>query len=259
MLPGTASNRGRDKLFCFWSQECLKRTYPTPLTFQTFPTALERQGNFSQSVSQNGQLIVVKDPNTGTAFPGNIVPASRIDPNGQGLLSVFPLPNAIDPTHTYNYTFNSGIQQPRQDQILRIDWNASSKDQFFARGIHDREAKKGGYGFTLASPSWPQLPVDIEFRSVGFASTWIHSFSPSRINIATFGVNRGTQTVQQPTAAGLAANSLTALGLHIPAWYPAIQSPWPDSERNLCGSLRCSAIEHRSAIPLLRSRQCLEL
>jgi hypothetical protein len=220
LLPGVPFNKGRDKLFFFWSQEFLKRIYPTPLTFETFPSALERQGNFSQSLAQNGQPIVVKDPLTGSPFPGNIVPINRIDPNGQGLLNVFPLPNAVDPTHTYNYAVESGIQQPRQDQILRIDWNASSKDQFFARGIHDLEAKKGGFGFTLASPSWPQLPVDIEFHSVGFVSTWIHTFSPSLINAATFGVNRGTQTVQQPTPAALAANSLTALGIHIPQWFP---------------------------------------
>ncbi|HUA62142.1 MAG TPA: carboxypeptidase-like regulatory domain-containing protein, partial [Verrucomicrobiae bacterium] len=65
LFPRTAFNRGRDKLFFFWSQEFLARVYPTPLTFQTFPTALERQGNFSQSLAQNGQLIVVKDPLTG--------------------------------------------------------------------------------------------------------------------------------------------------------------------------------------------------
>ena len=151
LIPGTGFNKDRDKLFFFWSEEFLKRDYPTNVSFQTFPTALERQGNFSQSLDQNGKLIVVKDPLTNAAFPGNIVPASRIDPNGQGLLSVFPLPNTVDPTHTYNYVFQSDIQQPRNDQVLRIDWNISPQTQFYARGIKDYEAKRGGFGFTLAS------------------------------------------------------------------------------------------------------------
>ncbi|HLK69001.1 MAG TPA: carboxypeptidase-like regulatory domain-containing protein [Bryobacteraceae bacterium] len=220
LFPGTSFNKGHDKLFFFWSQEFLSRTYPTPLTFQTFPTALERQGNFSQSLAQNGQPITIRDSLTNAPFPGNIVPASRIDPNGQGLLNVFPQPNAVDPTRTYNYAFQSEIEQPRQDQILRVDWNISGKDQFFARGMHDYEAKKGGFGFTLASPSWAQLPVDIEFHSMGFVSTWIHTFTPTSINVATFGVNRGTQTIQPPTAAALAANSTAALGLNIPQWFP---------------------------------------
>ena len=57
----------------------------------TFPTALERIGDFSQS--HVTESMIVKDPTTGVAFPGNIVPANRIDPNGQALLNFLPLPN----------------------------------------------------------------------------------------------------------------------------------------------------------------------
>jgi len=220
LIPGTGFNKDRDKLFFFWSEEFLKRDYPTNVSFQTFPTVLERQGNFTQSLDQNGKLIVVKDPLTNAAFAGNMVPASRIDPNGQGLLSVFPLPNTVDPTHTYNYVFQSDIQQPRNDQVLRIDWNISPTTQFYARGIKDYEAKKGGFGFTLASPSWPQLPVDIEFHSQGFVSTLIHTFSSSKVNELTFGVSRGTQTVAPPAPAALAANSRTSLHLNLAQFYP---------------------------------------
>jgi Carboxypeptidase regulatory-like domain len=220
LFPGTGFNRRRERLFFFWSQEFLARAYPTPLTFQTFPTASERAGDFSKSIGQNGKLIALTDPLTHAPFPGNIVPANRIDPNGQILLGVFPQPNANDPTHTYNYAFQSGITQPRNDSILRMDWSISPKNQFYARGIRDYEAKKGGYGFTLASLSWPQLPIDIEFHSVGFVSTWIHTFRPSSVNELTFGVNRGTQSVQPPSAEGLAANSRTALHLNLPQFFP---------------------------------------
>ncbi len=221
LIPGTEFNRHRQRLFFFWSQEFLARAYPTPLTFQTFPTALERNGDFSQSIGQNGKLITVTDPLSHAPFPGNIVPASRIDPNGQILLGVFPLPNSIDPTHTYNYAFPSEIDQPRNDSILRVDWNISEKNQFYARGIRDYESKQGGFGFTLASPSWPQLPVEIDFHSVGFVSTWIHTFRPTSVNEVTFGVNRGLQAVQPPTAAGLAANSRSALHLNLPQFFPS--------------------------------------
>ncbi len=220
LFPGTGFNRHRERLFFFWSQEFLARAYPTPVTFQTFPTALERSGDFSQSVAQNGKLIVVNDPLTHAPFPGNVVPASRINPNGQALLGVFPLPNAVDPTHTYDYAFQSEITQPRNDSILRVDWNISPKNQFYARGMRDYEAKQGGFGFTLASPSWAQLPVDIEFHSVGFVSTWIHTFRPNSVNEVTFGVNRGLQAVQPPSAEGLAANSRSALHLNLPQLFP---------------------------------------
>ncbi len=220
LIPGSDFNRHRDKLFFFWSEEFLRRAYPTSVSYQTFPTALERQGNFSQSVDQNGQLIVIKDPMSGAPFPGNIIPANRIDPNGQALLGLFPLPNAVDPTHTYDYIVQSTILQPRNDQILRIDWNISPNNQFYARGIKDQEDKQGGFGYTLASPAWPQLPIDYDISSEGFVSTWIHTFSPTRINELTFGVNRGYATAGALSAAALAANSRAALHLNLPQFFP---------------------------------------
>lgn len=59
----------------------------------TFPTELERKGDFSQSLQSNNALIPVRDPNAGQHFPGNLVPASRLNPNTQKLLGVFPMPN----------------------------------------------------------------------------------------------------------------------------------------------------------------------
>src|SRR5581483_6601718 len=47
IIPGTGFNRNRDKLFFFWSQEYLPRNYPTQQGTITYPTALERAGDFS--------------------------------------------------------------------------------------------------------------------------------------------------------------------------------------------------------------------
>jgi hypothetical protein len=100
IIPGTGFNKNRDKLFFFWSQEYLPRRYPTRQGTIKYPTALERAGDFSQSLDANGRLIVVRDPQTGQPFPGNIIPANRIDPNGQKLLGIFPLPNFNNPANT---------------------------------------------------------------------------------------------------------------------------------------------------------------
>jgi hypothetical protein len=220
VFPGTTFNKNRDKLFFFWSQEFLPRNLPSNVSFQTFPTALERQGNFSQSVDQNGQLILIRDPQTNKPFGGNLVPDSRIDPKGQALLNLFPLPNTVDPAHTYNYVFQSPIQQPRNDQILRIDWNISPRTTFYARGIKDYQATRGDFGFVLASPAWPQLPIDYQIRSQGLVGTLIHTFSPSQVNEVTFGVNRGAQTVAPLSPAGLARNARSDLNLNIPQFFP---------------------------------------
>ena len=220
VIPGTNFNKNRNKLFFFWSQEFLIRTVPSSVSYQTFPTALERQGNFTQSVDQNGQLIVVKDPLTNTPFPGNIVPASRIDPKGQALLNIFPLPGASNAAHTFNDAFQVGIDQPRNDQILRIDWNISPSTTFYARGIQDYQTTKGGFGFVLANPAWPQLPINYEIPCRGIVGTLIHTFGPTQVNELTFGVNRGLQNVKPLTPEALSANSRADLKLNIPQFYP---------------------------------------
>ena len=220
LFPKTNFNHNRNKLFFFWSEEFLPRTVPTTVTFQTFPTTLERQGDFSQSLDQNSRLIPVRDPSTNAPFPGNIVPASRISPAGQALLKLFPLPNAVDPTHTYDYVFQTPLQEPRNDQILRGDWNISPGTQFYIRGVKDYQAIRGGFGFALASPSWPQLPVSYEIHGQGIVATLIRTFNPTTVNELTFGVNRGLQTVNPLNAAALSANQRSSLGVNLPQFYP---------------------------------------
>jgi Carboxypeptidase regulatory-like domain len=232
IIPGTKFNKDRDKLFFFWSQEFLPRLYPTRQGTITYPTALERAGNFSQSLDTNGRLIPVRDPqktgactltDTTACFPGNIIPANRIDPNGQKLLSIFPLPNINPATVAYNYNnvFQSQVDQPRREEILRMDWNISSKTTFYARGIQNYEAFKGDFNFVLASNVWPQFPIKYAIESRGLVSTLIHSFSPTLTNEFTFGVNRALQTVNPLNQEGIDRNDRVKLGLTLPQFFPA--------------------------------------
>src|SRR6202011_4616894 len=112
------------------------------------------------------------------------------------------------------------IQMPRNDQILRIDWNISPRTTFYARGIKDYQTTKGDFGFVLASPAWPQLPVNYEIPCQGVVGTLIHTFSPTRVNELTFGVNRGIQNEVPLTQAGLLRNQRAALNLNIPQFFP---------------------------------------
>ncbi|MCZ2157314.1 MAG: carboxypeptidase regulatory-like domain-containing protein [Bryobacterales bacterium] len=214
-------NSGKDKLFFFWSQEFLPRNYPTDLVQRTFPTAAERQGDFSASRDQGGASISIRDPlNNRNPFPGNIVPQGRIDKNGQGLLNMLPLPNAPGISTSYNSLIQSSVNQPRRDSILRIDWNIGANTRFYARGIQDYEAYKGEFNFVLASSSWPQLPIKYQIRSAGLVSTLIHTFTPTIINEFTFGVNRAKQTVDPLNQSGLDRNVRSKVGLSLPQFYP---------------------------------------
>jgi hypothetical protein len=219
-LPG---GKLKDRIFFFWSQEWTPRRTPTQVGRLTMPTALEREGDFSQSVDLNGRLIVIQDPLNGKRpFPNNLIPQSRIDPAGQGLLNLFPLPNANDPQHTYNTVFQSQVDHPRRDEILRMDFNLDSKSTFYVRGIHDVESFRGNYNMPLISANWPQIGIDYGIYSRGLVATLIRALSPTLINELTVGVNHAAQEVTPLGEATLDRNDRVKMGVNFPQVHPEI-------------------------------------
>src|SRR5260221_2444933 len=107
LFPGTKFNAGRDKLFFFWSQDLLGRTDPGGLNQRRMPTALERTGDFSQTLDSKGGLIFIRDPllagscssTTGgdPGFPRNLIPSSRIGPLTPAPFKLGPVPETPDP------------------------------------------------------------------------------------------------------------------------------------------------------------------
>ncbi|MFB3827909.1 MAG: TonB-dependent receptor [Bryobacteraceae bacterium] len=72
----------------------------------TLPSPLERAGDFSQSVTR--AAVQIYDPLTGLPFPGNVVPASRVDRAAAGLLNFIPLPNLPGRVQNYQNTGSEG-------------------------------------------------------------------------------------------------------------------------------------------------------
>jgi hypothetical protein len=130
MFGGTFGNPIlKNKLFNFFSVEDWKIHQPGSYT-RTVPTALERQGDFSQTFAADGSLRTIYDPFstvvdangnvTRTAFPGNKIPSSRFDPVSAALLSNFFDPNnrGIGYNHANNY-LKSLTPDHRLSQLLR--------------------------------------------------------------------------------------------------------------------------------------------
>jgi hypothetical protein len=128
LLPHT-----KDNLFFFWSQEWQQQLQPNTARNVTVPTALERQGDFSQSVDNNGRPLVIKDPITQIAFPNNRIPANRQYGPGVNLLKLYPLPNAVGTG--YNYTSQLSNKLPRREDLLRIDANITQNIRVFGHWI----------------------------------------------------------------------------------------------------------------------------
>jgi hypothetical protein len=149
----------RDKVFFFWNQEF----WPTSGAASgrvTVPTALERAGNFSQSLDLNDRLVVVRDPVANAPFPGNVVPAARIDRNGQALLNFFPEPNFFDRNISrgqYNYVWQVNTDLPKHAESLKLDWNVNTRNTLTGSFNRYREDQTGAAGITTAAGNWPQL------------------------------------------------------------------------------------------------------
>jgi len=137
---------GRNRSFFFYAFEGLKSGIPVSAG-ERAPTDLERAGNFSQSG------MTIYDPfNTINGvpqpFPGNIIPANRIDPVAANLLQYMVSPNS-DPDASGNNFFPRGNSRfdTYTSGITRVDHNFSANHRFFARYGHNgrRETRaKGG-------------------------------------------------------------------------------------------------------------------
>ena len=116
----------RGKMFFFVSQEYTDDLRPATFSRTNYPTALERQGDFSQTYSGNangpgqGTVQPIINPDTGQPFPGNKIPLSctgipgclngYLHPLGQRMLNLLPLPNGyFDPANNQYNAYNYGV------------------------------------------------------------------------------------------------------------------------------------------------------
>jgi hypothetical protein len=111
----------RNKTFIFGDFEA---TYirESTTTLSTLPTAAQRDGLFSTKII---------DPYTGSAFPGNQIPSSLIDPVALNILSFVPLPQTGAATSNYNYASPANQDNHRWD--LRVDQIINDKQNLFFR------------------------------------------------------------------------------------------------------------------------------
>src|SRR5262249_1349576 len=69
-----------------------------------FPTQAERNGDFSGLLNSSNQPAITSDPWTHLPFPGNQIPANRINPVAKAMTAYLPLPdlNVDNGNNNYN-------------------------------------------------------------------------------------------------------------------------------------------------------------
>jgi len=117
----------RNKTFFFGSwQGTQVRSLPSSLT-SVVATAPQRRGDFS---SFRQQLV---DPRSNQPYPGNIIPASQIDPIALKVLEVLPTATSADGLLFYQ----RGDKQTDNQYLFRIDHQFSAKHQLSGRYFYD--------------------------------------------------------------------------------------------------------------------------
>ena len=193
-------NSDKNKLFFFFSQEIWPTHTPGTARYFMMPTALERKGDFSQSVDKQGDKVTLADPkNCGAAgnqaclLDSTHVNPAFVNPNTQALLNLFPMPTLSTPLVApggglYNYAVQSTIDKPVNQQVLRVDYNITDKLHTFFRGMNMTNNTKGptdSPGLDASMQWGPAFFYDTPARNGVIGATW--TASPTLVNEFTAG------------------------------------------------------------------------
>ncbi len=152
------------------------------------PTALERGGDFSQS------LALAIDPSTQAPFPGNAIPPAYRNSVGLAIAALYPQPNR--PTPNQNYV-SSPAERDRNDQFdIRVDHRIGASDEFAARySFADRSLYEPFTGAKFAAI--PGYGDNVPRRAQNAMVSETHVFGPRLLNEFRMGFNRVSSGVYQ--------------------------------------------------------------
>jgi hypothetical protein len=175
-------NTDRNKLFFLFSQEYI-RFRQNSTSQQVVPTVPMRSGDFSELLNPaNGFLAgtrIVNDPLNGQPFAGNIIPGSRLSPNGTAFLRTYPQATPGFRQGTANFFQIRPNPQDQRKDTVSVDWNPTSNQ--VVRFRHSRyewtsvDAFRGGFDFAVTDWSRPN-------RTASINHVW--TLSPTMINEA---------------------------------------------------------------------------
>lgn len=135
----------KDKLFFFWSQEFYRQFVPSGGATEFYtPTALERKGDFSQSVVPGPTPSSPPTPVeiSGPGITNNVINPSQINAQMQKILNLFPLPNVNGfgiNGQNFNFSEQLSAHDPRREDILRVDYQLNTNNRLYGRWIHNSD------------------------------------------------------------------------------------------------------------------------
>ena len=173
---------GRNKTFFMFNYEGRRTSNPGISDTALVPSVRMRNGDFGELLNIPNPVTIV-DPLTGTPFPNNVIPASRISPAAKLISNYWELPQTVlaNPLVGVNYRGVGSSRITDNQYFAKFDHNISSKDKLMFR-------------YATNSPEYLQVPAaspQFTYRVLGrnnnIATQWIHIFTPSVINEFRYG------------------------------------------------------------------------
>jgi predicted heme/steroid binding protein len=162
-------NTDKTKVFWYWGEEWVRYIFTDTNSTTTVPTLKMRTGDFSELLDPNNPFVtrknsagnkipvVITDPNTGQQFVAssnpaapnynpacsnpagcpNIIPSSRLSPNGLGILKAYPAPNLATLINgNQNWFFTAQHPQYQRKDTVAVDINLTEKQRLRFRRVY---------------------------------------------------------------------------------------------------------------------------
>jgi Carboxypeptidase regulatory-like domain/TonB dependent receptor len=177
----------KNKLFVFVDYQGQRFDHPSSSSPLTLFTAAERQGDFSQLLTEQGTQLYNPfqlDANGNRIpFQNNQIPLSMIDAVAGNLFSsgLYPLPLNGDLTNNFVNTTRSYNNADQGD--VRIDYKISSSDRLYFRMSEGSQDKPVINSFRLLFDTFDQARLE------NGVINWTHNFSANVLNEASVGAN----------------------------------------------------------------------
>jgi hypothetical protein len=190
---------GRNRTFFMGAYEGVRGEAITS-PFASVPTALMRQGNFSQVSTP------IINPFTGQQFPGNIIPPSMLSPTALSLLQYYPAANL--PGVTNNYQGPSPNTDNVDQFLTRVDQNIGNKIRLNLRyNWHD------SFGRNVFNAAIPATAVTQPRVNNNWLGGYTHTLKPNLLNDFKIGYHRVNFDTLNPFAVDGPADAGSSLGI----------------------------------------------
>jgi hypothetical protein len=165
----------RNQTFFFTAYQGWRESSAPGVITAIVPTAAQRAGDLSAFATP------IIDPVTRTAFPGNVIPANRLDQAVQQFLATFvPLPNG-----PAGLLATASGQEFDQDQIVtKIDHQWTGSNRFTSRMLYNKDRRREAAG------DIPGFFADTDYTNWNVTLSDTHIFSPRVLNVVRFTYNR---------------------------------------------------------------------